>query len=160
MQNWNLMSSFLWSCEGRHGPRRRKTLFTDKPSRSWIGDWWEGWVSLVLLGILHLTHKDCLSPNQIHSDSSRFVQIQSFQPKSTPSHPDPPNLNQICSDSHRFLQSHTDLLSFIQFHTDSLRLTEFHTVPSRFTQSRSNMFRPIQSTQIHSDSLSLAPDSL
>ena len=106
---------------------------TDKPSRSWIGDWWEGWVSLVLLGVLHLTHQDSLSPNQIHSDSSRFVQIHSFEPKFNQSYPDPPNLNQICSDSHRFLQPHIDLLIYMKFHTDSLRFTEFHTVSFRFT---------------------------
>ena len=85
-------------------------------------------VLLVLLGVLHLTHKALLSPNQIHSDSSRFVLIHSFQLEFTQSHPDPPNLNQICSDSHRFLQSHTDLLTFMQFHTDSFRFTEFYTV--------------------------------
>ena len=126
-----------------------------------------------MLGVLHLRCEDSLSPTQahmlaivsailaqFHSVSSRSVWIHSFPPKFIQSQPDPRNLAQICSYSLRFLQSHTDLLSFMQFHTDSLIFTKFHTVSCRFTYSRSNNSDPFSCTQIRSDSLSLAPDSL
>ena len=54
----------------------------------------------------------------IHLVALRFIQVPSFPPRFTQSHPDPPSPTQICSVSLKSILFHSDFLKFIQIHTD------------------------------------------
>ena len=141
---------------------------TDKPSQSWIGDWWEGWGFACLAWCLA---SDAYKLTQSHSDSYASDSV-------TYTRSDSFSLIQICSDSFISLtQIHPISLRFALTHSDSCNLTQicsalcsFRQIRSdsqNFTRSHSDSFNlvricsdPFSRTQIHSDSLSLAPDSL
>ena len=105
---------------------------SDKPSQTWIGDWWEEWGFACLASDPHrLTQShsgshataglayacsDPCSRTQIYSDSLIPTQIHSVSPRSTQYHSDLLCLAQIH-------QIHSDFLKFIQIHIDSLRPT-------------------------------------
>ena len=141
---------------------------SDKPSRSWIGDWWEGWGFACLAWCLAsdaykltqshsdsytsdsvtYTRSDSFSLIQICSDS--FISLTQIHPISLRfalTHSDSCNLTQICSASCRFTQIRSDSQNFSQSHSDSLDLV----------QTCSDPFRR---TGIHSDSHSITPEFL
>ena len=114
---------------------------TDKPSLSWIGDWWEVWGFACLASDLHTliqSHSDLLRfalPFQIHSVSLRFIQshsdssltqICSVSCKLTQIYSASCSFTRIRSDSQHFTQSHSDSLSFAQIHSDTLSCTRIH----------------------------------
>ena len=131
---------------------------TDKPSQSWIGDWWEGWGFACLAWcrsavktrsdpIRFIIHSDLLRAIHSNPNSLSLTQMQPISIRFALTHTDYCNLTQICSALYSFTQIRIDSQNFTQSHSDSLDLAQICSDP--FSRSR-----------IHSDSLSLAPDSL
>ena len=149
-----------------------RTEITDKPSQSWIGDWWEGWGFACLAWCLA---SDAYKLTQSHSDSytsdsATYTRSDSF------------SLIQICSDSFISLtQIHPISLRFALTHSDSCNLTQICSASCssrRFVQinkiSRSLNIQihlisfehvpihsdKLESTQIHTASLQILSASL
>ena len=135
---------------------------TDKPSQSWIGDWWERYgfacrVLHLMQSRLTRSQSDSFRFIQICSDPLIPTQIHSVSPRSTQSQSDLLWLTQILAISHRFAQLFADSYRFTQIRSDSQNFTQSHSDSPNLAQICSD---PFSCTQIHSDSLSLAPDSL
>ena len=131
-----------------------------------------GGVSLVLLGVLHLTHTDSLSLTQthilvivsliltqIHSISFRFVQIHSLvSPRSTQPHSDLLWLTPILAISLRFALTRSDSCNFVQICSASCRFTQIrsdsHSDSPDLIQTCSD---PSRRTRIQSDPHSFTP---
>ena len=128
------------SCLSAFGPLSRHT---DKPSQSWIGDWWEGWGFACLAWCLA---SDGHRLTQSHSDSYTSDSV-------TYTRSDSFSLVQICSDSFIILiQIHPIPLRFALIRSDTCNFTQICSASCRFTQIRSDSQN---FSQPHSDAFSL-----